>query len=119
MPALYGLTTCDTCKKARQWLDDAGIAHTFSDYRNPPPSPQTLQHWATRRGGFATLINRASTTWRQLPDARKTPASDTEWMALLQDYPALIRRPVLVMADGSVHQGFSDTHYKSFFGANA
>jgi len=119
MTTLYGLTNCDTCKKARKWLDGAGILHTFTDYRNPPPSPQTLLDWAAKRDGFAAIINKASTTWRQLPESRKTPASDDEWQALLHEYPALIRRPLLVMDDGRIHQGFKEADFNALFGVKA
>jgi len=119
MTILYGLNNCDTCKKARKWLQQSGIAHTFVDYRNEPPSAQTLMEWAEKRGGFAALVNQSSTTWRQLPEARKTPASDAEWVSLLREYPQLIRRPLLVMEDGSIHQGFKEAGFKTLFGVNA
>jgi len=119
MPTLYGLNTCDSCKKARQWLDCAGIAHTFIDYRSAPPSPQMLDEWAQKRGGFAALVNTSSTTWRQLPQARKTPTSDAQWSALLREYPALIKRPLLVMDDARIHQGFKETDFKTLFGVAA
>jgi len=119
MITLYGLKTCDTCKKARQWLDKVRIAHTFVDYRSTPPPPQTLGEWAAQCGGFAAIINKTSTTWRGLPEACKTPASDAEWLALLREYPALIRRPVVVMDAGRIHQGFSEAHFKALFGVNA
>jgi len=118
MTILYGLNNCDTCKKARKWLDYAGIAHTFIDYRGAPPSPQMLGEWIQKRGGFATLVNTSSTTWRQLPQARKTPATDAQWLALLHEYPALIRRPLLVMDDGRIHQGFKEADFKALFGVN-
>jgi len=79
---------------------------------------QTLEEWAGKRGGFAALVNKSSTTWRQLPESRKTPASDAQWLALLREYPQLIRRPLLVMADGSVHQGFKEADFKTLFGVN-
>jgi len=119
MTTLYGLTTCDTCKKARRWLDEAGIAHTFIDLRANPPAIQTLHVWAAQRGGAAALVNRASTTWRQLPEARKHPAHEAEWMTLLQEFSALIRRPLLVMPGGRIHQGFNAAHYQTLFGASA
>jgi len=119
MTTLYGLNTCDTCKKARQWLQQFGIAHTFVDYRSAPPSTQTFTNWAGKRGGFAALVNKSSTTWRCVPEARKTPANDAEWLALLHEYPALIRRPLLVMADGRIHQGFKEADFNTLFGVNA
>jgi len=118
MTTLYGLNNCDTCKKARQWLDRAGISHTFVDCRNEPPSSQALMEWATKRGGFAAIINKSSTTWRQLPEVCKTPADDEDWASLLCEYPALIRRPLLVMDDGRIHQGFKEADFKALFGVN-
>jgi len=119
MTTLYGLNNCDTCKKARTWLQHFAIAHTFVDYRNEPPSAQTLLEWAETRGGFVALVNKSSTTWRQLPEARKTPDNADEWVALLREYPTLIRRPVVVMDDGNIHQGFKEADFKTLFGVSA
>jgi len=116
MPTLYGLPTCDTCKKARNWLTRFGIAHEFIDYRAQRVPPETLKAWAQQLGGWDRLINRASTTWRSLPDARKTPGSDPEWTLLLKEHPALVKRPVLVTDDGTVSVGFTDKAYKLRFG---
>ena len=106
---LYGLPNCDTCRKARRWLERKGIDFHFIDYRAEPVSGDTLRRWADELGGWDAMINRASTTWRQLPDARKSPGSAAEWIVLLRDHPALIKRPVLVTPDGAVSVGFKDT----------
>ncbi len=116
MTTIYGLNNCDTCRKARKWLDRFGIAHAFVDYREHKPAPGTLVEWARQAGGFETLINKSSTTWRRLPDNRKGAASDGEWKLLLREYPQLIRRPVVVTDDGVVTQGFSDNGFKKRFG---
>jgi arsenate reductase-like glutaredoxin family protein len=76
----------------------------------------TLLAWKTQAGGWDGLINRSSTTWRGLPSNRKSPGSDAEWTLLLKEYPALIRRPVLIDAAGALLQGFTDSKYKSHFG---
>jgi Spx/MgsR family transcriptional regulator len=115
-PTLYGLPTCDTCKKARNWLERFGIAYVFVDYRAQRQSPETLTAWAQQLGGWDKLINKASTTWRQLPDSRKAPGSDPEWTLLLKEHPALIKRPVLVTSDGVVSVGFTDNAFKARFG---
>ena len=67
-------------------------------------------------GGLAAMVNKSSTTWRQLPDNRKAAASDAEWKLLLREHPALIKRPLVVMDDGCVSQGFSDNGFKKLFG---
>ena len=113
---LYGLDKCDTCSKARNWLKRAGIGHEFIDYRAHPVPAATLREWAGALGGFDTLINRASTTWRTLPPSRKSPGSDPEWTLLIKEYPALVKRPVVVTGDGQVSVGFSDKLFKARFG---
>jgi Spx/MgsR family transcriptional regulator len=113
---LYGLKNCDTCKKATKWLDRFGVVHSFVDYREHKPSPETLVEWAGKAGGFDALVNKSSTTWRQLPDNKKTPGSQAEWKLLLREYPQLIRRPVVVTDDGQLSQGFSDNGFKQRFG---
>ena len=116
MTTVYGLDNCDTCKKARNWLNRFELPHTFVDYRAQRVPPETLKAWAAQLGGWDKLINRASTTWRQLPEARKAPASDPEWTLLLKEHPALVKRPVLVTDDGTVSVGFTDNGYKLRFG---
>lgn len=113
---VYGLETCDTCHKARNWLKRFGVAHRFIDYREQRPPPETLRSWAEQLGGWDKLVNRGSTTWRNLPEARRNPASDPEWTLLLKEYPALIKRPVVVTADGVVSVGFTDNAFKLRFG---
>ena len=105
MTTLYGLDNCDTSKKARNWLQRFAIAHEFIDYRAQRPAPETLKHWAQAVGGWDALVNRQSTTWRQLPIARKAPQSDPEWTLLLREHPALVKRPLVVTDDGAVRRG--------------
>ncbi len=112
---LYGLNNCDTCRKARKWLDRQAIDYRFIDYREQPSTPAMLKTWADAVGGFDSLINRSSTTWRNLPPSRKTPGSVAEWNLLIREYPALVKRPVLVMAEDKVQLGFNDKLYAGLF----
>lgn len=113
---LYGLSNCDSCRKARKWLDRFSVAHRFVDYRDQPPSAETLVEWKDHVGGWDLMINKSSTTWRNLAPHRKAPGSDAEWKVLLKEYPQLIRRPVVVTSDGKISQGFSDNGFKQRFG---
>lgn len=112
---IYGLDKCDTCKKARNWLERKKVAYQFIDYRAHPIAAATLKEWAPALGGWEKLVNRSGTTWRDLSDARKSPGSAAEWTLLLKEYPALIRRPLVVMEDGRVQQGFSDNLFAKLF----
>lgn len=116
---VYGLTRCDTCVKARKWLDANGVAYRFVDYRDEPVSPQALQDWARQLGGWEKLVNRASTTWRNLDPALREPADDAAWQALIASHPALVKRPVLVTPDGEVSVGFKDARWADRFGLGA
>jgi len=112
---LYGLNTCDTCKKARNWLARHHVAHEFVDYRANPIAPAKLKDYANAVGGWEKLVNRSSMTWRSLPEARKTPASDPEWTLLIREHPALVRRPLVVTADGDVSVGFTNGSFEKLF----
>ena len=113
---LYGLNNCDSCRKARRWLDRFAVPHGFVDYREHPPSPETLMQWQLQLGGWELMVNKSSTTWRQLAPHRKAPGSAAEWKLLLREYPQLVRRPLVVTDDGVVTQGFSDNGFKRRFG---
>jgi Spx/MgsR family transcriptional regulator len=116
MISVYGLEKCETCKKARKWLDRNKVAHEFIDYREHRVEPATLKAWAKAVGGWESLVNRSGMTWRNLAPARKTPGSDPEWLLLIKEYPALVRRPVVVRGD-EVSLGFSDKLFAKIFGA--
>lgn len=108
---LYGLANCDTCKKAQNWLKRFNHEFTFIDYRVNPVSPDMLSQWAEQLGGFDALLNKTSTTWRNLLPNKKTPGSKPEYLMLLKEYPALIKRPVLMFGNGHVVLGFKDANY--------
>jgi len=112
---LYGLSKCSTCVKACGWLAAEKIAHTFVDYRDHPVPPATLIDWARQLGAWEKLVNRASMTWRNLPESRKTPTNDDQWTTLIAEYPALVRRPVAVDPAGKVGVGFNDKRYRERF----
>lgn len=113
---LYGLSNCDTCKKARNWLARFDVPYRFVDYRAEPVPAATLKAWAQQLGGWDKLVNKAGATWRNLLPQRKNPSSDPEWTLLLKEYPALIKRPVVVRDGGEPSVGFSDNAFKKLFG---
>ncbi|HRQ65940.1 MAG TPA: arsenate reductase [Xanthomonadaceae bacterium] len=112
---LHGLSNCGTCKKARAWLDTRKLPYRFTDYRAHPVPPARLKAWATQIP-WEKLVNRSSPTWRKLPEARKNPVEDADWLALIAEFPALVRRPVVTFR-GQVSVGFSDKRFAEMFGA--
>ena len=100
---LYGLKSCDTCRKALKALEAEGRPATFIDLRGDVDLAARVPVWLAALG--PALVNRASTTWRGLPDADRARA-ETDPAGLLIAHPALIKRPV-IEAGGAVHIGWT------------
>jgi len=109
---LYGIPNCDTVKKARTWLSDAGLAYEWHDFKKQGVSAELLAHWAAQVG-WEKLVNKAGTTWRKLDDATKAGVTDTaSAVALMQAQPSLIKRPVLD-SNGTISVGFTPERYEA------
>lgn len=89
---IYGLKNCDTCKKAMNALE--GHKTVFVDIRAEADLDAKLPFWIDAAGAPA-LVNKRSTTWRQLSEADKAKADTGEAAALLAAHPTLIKRPVI------------------------
>ena len=111
---IYGIKNCDTMKKARAWLDAKGLAYDFHDYKTAGIGRDKLQGWADKIG-WETLLNRAGTTFKKLPDADREKLSEKKALALMLAQPSMIKRPVLV-AGGKMLVGFKPDQYQAFFG---
>jgi arsenate reductase len=106
---IYGIKNCDTMKKARTWLDKHGVAYAFHDYKAEGIADDTLRQWA-REVGWETLLNRAGTTFRKLPEADKTALGEKKAIALMVSQPSMIKRPVLDVG-GKLIVGFDPAKY--------
>ena len=104
MLTLYGIPNCDTVKKARTWLGDHGVAYTFHDYKKAGADEASLRRW-TSALGWETVLNRAGTTFRALPDADKADLDQDKAIALMLAQPSMIKRPI-VEGDGVLVAGF-------------
>jgi Spx/MgsR family transcriptional regulator len=108
---LYGISNCDTVKKARKWLENHGIEYAFHDFRKDGLDQASLNRWVEQLG-WEVLLNRRSTTWRKLEDADKADLDPPRAMALMLREPTLIKRPVLV-CDGQASVGCSEQDYQA------
>lgn len=113
---IYGIPNCDTMKKARTWLDDQGIAYDFHDYKKSGIDRTTLEAWS-KKVGWETLLNRAGTTFRKLPDTEKQGLDERKAIALMIAQPSLIKRPVLELARGKLLVGFKPEVYEAALAA--
>ena len=106
---IYGIKNCDTMKKARAWLDKKGIAYEFHDYKTAGIDRATLSGWA-KKVSWETLLNRAGTTFRKLPDMDKEGLTEKKAIALMLGQPSMIKRPVLDVG-GKLLVGFKPEQY--------
>lgn len=111
MTTLYGITNCDTVKKARQWLNTHEVAFSFHDFRQQGLNEALLQRWLEQVPA-ETLINKRSATWKQLSDDDKAKVNAGDLFAIAVAHPTLIKRPVLEHQQ-TIKVGFKDSEYAS------
>jgi len=110
MITLYGINTCDTCRRARRWLQANDVDYRFHDLRADGLTRAQLDHWV-RNTGWEALLNRRSSTWRTLPEDRRRNLDEHDAIQLMEEYPTLVKRPVLEAGD-DVEIGFSESRYR-------
>jgi len=91
---VYGIKNCDTMKKAMKWLDDAGIAYHFHDYKKDGLSPELVDSWLNQLG-WEDLINRRGTTWRKLDESVREAMDNDSARQVMLENPSIIKRPLL------------------------
>jgi len=102
---LYGIPNCDTVKRARAWLTEHGVVHTFHDFKKAGVPAPRLQDWVTARG-WEVVLNRKGTAWRGLDETAKAAVVDAATaQAAMRATPSLIKRPVVEWADGEITIG--------------
>jgi len=106
MIVVNGLKNCDTCRKARAWLEGEGIAHRFHDLRADGLEAGQVRRWL-KAVGADRLVNRRGTTWRGLGESERDVTGEAAVAALLLAHPAVIKRPVFELGD-RVIVGFDD-----------
>ena len=109
MIIMYGIKNCDTIKKARKFLDANNIEYEFHDFREKGLNPIQLRSWINELG-WEKLINKRSTTWRNLPDETKENMDETLALVVAEEQPTIIKRPVLELQD-QILVGFSEKTY--------
>jgi len=111
---IYGIKACETMKKARAWLDQHGVDYAFHDYKTRGIDRPKLESWV-KAVGWETVLNRAGTTFRKLPDKDKEGLTETRAIALMLAQPSMIKRPVLETGAGVPLVGFKPEAYTARF----
>ncbi len=115
MITVYGISNCDTVKKARAWLTQEGVAHTFVDFKKQGLPVEKLPVWE-KALGWDKLLNRKGTTWRKLEAAEQAAVVDAaSALAVMQQHASVIKRPVVEWSgsDGPVSVGFDANSWKA------
>ncbi|MCM2291730.1 ArsC family reductase [Allorhizobium sp. BGMRC 0089] len=110
---IYGIKACDTMKKARLWLESAGVDSSFHDYKSQAIDRPHLETWADK-AGWETLLNRSGTTFRKLSEDARADLNRDKAISLMLSQPSMIKRPVLER-DGDLLVGFKPEQYAAFF----
>ncbi|PCH52019.1 MAG: ArsC family reductase [Cellvibrionales bacterium] len=113
MATLFGIKNCDTVKKARQWLDTHSVAYQFHDVRADGLTENQVKQWLNDVD-WQVLVNKRSTTWKQLSETDKENLNEDNVTQVLLDNPTLIKRPVLETKSGTF-VGFKAADYETIF----
>ena len=111
---IYGIKTCDTMKKARAWLEGNGVDYAFHDYKSEGIDRAHLEAWI-KAVGWETVLNRAGTTFRKLPEADRENLNEAKAIKLMLAQPSMIKRPVLETGKGAPLVGFKPEIYAARF----
>ena len=98
MTTLYGISNCDTCRKAKNWFNENRITFDFFDFRKNELTQTKIETWIDSIG-LDKLINRRGTTWRNIPDELRGQIHGPENVDVLNQFPTLIKRPIIEIDD--------------------
>ena len=98
MTTLYGISNCDTCRKAKKWFNENRITFDFFDFRKNELAQAKSERWIDRIG-LDKLINRRCTTWRNLSDELRDQIYGPENVDVLNQFPTLMKRPIIEIDD--------------------
>ena len=113
MTTLYGIKNCDTVKKARDWLAKNNIEYRFHDFRTDGLNKDQVKSWIAEIG-LESLVNKRSTTWKELDENIKNNFSEKNAGAVITENPTLIKRPLLDTGKQKI-VGFKATEYTKIF----
>ena len=116
MLTVYGLKSCDTCRKARKFLAEKDIDFRFHDVRDDGLDIQMLERWVSRVD-WEKLLNRQSLTWRKIPEVDRAGIDTDRAFALIIENPTLLKRPVLE-SETLLAVGFSERRFSDFLANN-
>lgn len=115
MLTVFGIKSCDTCRKARKFFTEEGIEFTFHDVRDDGLDIQMLERWADRLD-WEQLLNKQSLTWRKVPEVDRADMTMDKSFALMIENPTLVKRPV-IESEKFIAVGFSEERLDDYLAA--
>ena len=106
MIVVFGLTNCDSCRKALTWLKNQKIEYHFMDYRKDKLEESKLSNWINDVG-WENILNRRSSTWRDLSSEKQGDLTADSAKVLMLEFPSLIKRPI-IETGGRILIGFKE-----------
>ena len=114
---VYGITNCNTVKKALDWFKEHHIGYEFHDFKKLGISDEKLNEWDSK-AGYEKFMNKQGLTWKQLePSVKESITGKQAALKLLQQKTSMIKRPV-IEDNGFLFFGFDEAVYKQHFVAN-
>ena len=107
---------CSTGKKAKQWLDDHGISYTARHIKEQNPSYEELKAWYESSGlPLKKFFNTSGLVYKALELKDKLPAmSEDEQLCLLATDGMLVKRPLVILENGTVLTGFKEAEWEKY-----
>ena len=109
---------CTTCKKAKTWLTGQGVEFCARHIAEEQPTAEELRSWWQASGlPLKKFFNTCGVKYREmnLAEQLKTMSED-EQVALLASDGLLVKRPILVTAEGKVVPGFKAETWSAALG---
>jgi arsenate reductase len=108
---VYGITNCNTVKKAIGWLKENEAEFEFHDYKKKGITKEKLKEWS-KVVGWEKLVNKKGTTWRALTTEQQQGVTNEKTaIQLMIEKPSVIKRPV-IETDGKLVLGFDEEEYQ-------
>lgn len=104
---------CSTCRKAKRWLDEHGVAYVDRHIVDDNPTSDELRSWQQSSGlPVRRLFNTSGKLYRELQVKARLDAgmTDDEAFGLLSDDGMLVKRPIVV-GEGFVLVGFREAEW--------
>jgi arsenate reductase (glutaredoxin) len=116
MYTVYGIPNCDTVKKVLVWLQLHNIAYTFYNFKTAGIPPTLSKQWIDQKG-LDTIVNKKSTTYKELPPKSLSALATIETaLPIIEQYTSIVKRPIITKGNTIVAVGFKEKEYEEIFG---